>query len=118
VYFNAQENAVLEHLSMMEKQYSDRQGTRLPDFVLREPVLGEFGQDQDPVRQGLPQNASIDELTQRISTWRETLDGITQERLAALNAFGDAVRADPELHRRMIDAEARLAAVVREAFAD
>ncbi len=118
VYFNAQENAVLEHLSVMEKQYSDRQGTRLPDFIVREPVLGEFGQDRDPVREGLPQSASIEDLPQRITIWRGTLDRVSQERTTALKAFGDAVRGDAELYRKMTDAEARLSGVMRESFSE
>lgn len=116
-YFNAQENAVLEHLSFLEKHYSDRAGSRLPDFVIREPVLGEFGQDDKPVRQGLPQTANTDELPQRIAQWRRTLDGVTAQRTAAVRAFDEAVRTDSALLNKLTEADYRLTRVVREVFA-
>jgi hypothetical protein len=117
-WFHAQENAVLEHLSLLEKQHSDRAGSRLPDFVLREPVLGEFGQDAAPVQRGLPQTVSVNDLPSRIAAWRETLDRVSGERTNALRDFDTAVRADSELLRKLADAEARLAAVVQTVFAD
>ena len=117
-WYHAQENAVLEHLSLLEKQYSDQAGSRLPDFVLREPVLGDFGRDADPVLRGLPRSVSVDDLPPRIGEWRHLLERISEERSSALRDFDAAVRADAELLRKLTDAESRLPAVVRDVFGE
>ncbi len=115
-YFTAQEGAVLEHLSLLEKEQSYRIGSRLPDFILREPVLGVFGADPEPVQQGLPRPVSTEQLPDLIAAWRQSLDRITQDRATAVTAFTDAVRADPELAAKLADAERALTQTVRKTF--
>jgi hypothetical protein len=116
-YWAAQEAAVLEHLSLLEKHNADRAGSRLPDFVLREPVLGKFGDNPEPVRPGLPENVNTGELPQRIAAWRETLDTLTRRRTGTEREFDAAVRADAELLERLSEADRRLTETARALFA-
>jgi hypothetical protein len=115
-YYAAQENAVSLHLSTLEKQYAYRAGSRLPDFTLREPVLGTFGKDEDAIRQGLPQKVNTEGLPERIGTWRKTLDDISRKHTEAIGEFCDAVRDNPNLLKRLSDAEAPLRAVILDVF--
>lgn len=115
-YFTAQEGAVLEHLSLLEKEHSYRIGSRLPDFILREPVLGVFGTDPEPIQQGLPRPVNTEQLPELIATWRQSLDKITEDRAAAVTAFTGAVRADPELTAKLANAERILAQTVKKIF--
>jgi len=115
-YFAAQETAVLLHLSLLEKERSAREGSRLSDFVLREPVLGSFGQENDPVQTGLPHTVNTADLPGLITQWRQTLDRITQDRSTAVHDFDEAARADVKLMKRISAANEELRAVTRSVF--
>jgi len=117
-FYAAQEAAILQHLSLLEKERSAREGSRLPDFVLREPVLGDFDRDDDPVRNGLPRNVNTDELPGLIAQWRETLKQVTDDRTVAVRDFDAAARADAKLMQRISSANRDLNEVVRTVFDD
>ncbi len=114
-FYDAQETAISEHLSTVDKQLSAYGADDLSAVPLREPQLADYGGgNAEPVT--LPPGASVGakELRASLDRWRERLPAISQAREEAVDAFVKAVIGDAALAEEIQEVEATLRAEITE----
>ncbi len=112
-FYDAQENAVFEHVSTIDKQLSIYGGDDLSAVPLREPELAEYGNDEaEPVTLAPGTSVGAKELQASLARWRERLPAITEAREAAIEAFVKAVRDDALLAEELHAVEVKLRAEI------
>ncbi len=118
-FYDAQETAVLEHLSTVDKQISIYAGEDKPQVPLREPQLAEYADGAEAVTLAPAETVGVDELIASLQRWRERSPGISEAREAARAEFVKAAAADEALSEELHTVDTKLrgeikAIVVRE----
>lgn len=96
-FYNAQETAVFEHVSTIDKQISIYAGADKPQVPLRDLQLPEYADGVDPVTRAPAETADMDDLIASLQTWRARVPAISEARENAVAAFVESIAADAVL---------------------
>jgi hypothetical protein len=113
-FYDAQENAVFEHVSTVDKLISIYAGEDKPQVPLREPLLSEFGAATEAVTLAPAETADIDVLIASLKRWKDRAPEISEARETARAEFMKAVAADTALSEELRRIETSLRAEIRE----
>jgi len=113
LFFDAQETAVLEHLSTVDKQISIYAGEDKPQVPLREPQLADYAEGVDPVTLAPAKIAGVNDLIASLQHWRERAPALSQAREIARESFVKAVAADAALGEELQALDVQLRAEIK-----
>lgn len=114
-FYDAQETAVFEHVSTIDKQISIYAGADKPQVPLRELQLPDYADNVNPVTLAPAETADMDDLIASLQTWRARVPAISEARENARTAFVEAVAADATLGEELHKLDGVLRAEVKPA---
>jgi hypothetical protein len=109
-FYDAQETAVFEHVSTLDKQLSAYGGADVQAVPLREPELADYAPDAEPVKFAPGISAGPKELKASLDRWNARLPEISEARKKAIEDFVHAIRADTALLAELSQLDAKLSA--------
>jgi hypothetical protein len=107
-FYDAQESAVFEHVSTVDKQLSAYNGADVQALPLREPELADYAPDAEPVKFAAGISAGPRELKASLDRWNERLPAISELRQKAIDDFVAAIRADTALLAELAELDTKL----------
>lgn len=112
-FYDAQETAVFEHMSTVDKQISIYGGEDKPQVALREPQLADYADGIEAVTLAPAETVGIKELIASLHRWRDRAPAISEARETALEEFVRAVQADAPLNEELTAIDANLRAKIK-----
>ncbi len=112
-FYDAQETAVFEHMSTVDKQISIYAGEDKPQVPLREPQLADYADDVEAVTLAPAETVGIKELIASLHSWRDRAPAVSEARETAREDFVKAVQADAALSEELAAIDARLRAEIK-----